>query len=206
MKRVLLTAAALGIGALTAPAGHAANADVIHGGCGFDTYLNATLTGGQYEGVIYDASVTTTGDAQPLPIGATVTCWIDLDGVEVPGTRHSYGSLLGATNVQAGADPIVVPANDSQWMLECESVVFADGTTQDDGCPAPDQNLPPQAVIDVLNAAFGAADEVLCPQLAKLAGSYPGGITIGSDGDVYGQPDPLGLGPLYDCPPWGPLQ
>jgi hypothetical protein len=203
VKRVVLAAFALGATALAGPtAAGAAAPDVIHGGCGFNTDEQATLTGGQNVGVIYDLSVTTTGDVPPLPIDATVTCWIEVNGVEAPHTRYSYSG----PGVQAGADRISFAAGDTDTVWECESVTFADGTTQVMDCPTP---IPPAEVppvvglLDAVNTVFVSyVDPVVCPVLAATAGTY-GPITIAPDGDVY-VPDPLALGlsPIYDCPPY----
>lgn len=208
MKNQLLVALSLCVGALALPpAANAVTADVIHGGCGYNTDQNATLTGGQNAGTIYDLSVTTTGDTPPRPIDATVSCWITVNGVQAPGTRFSYSGA----GVQAGADHISFATTDGDRIDMCQSVAYADGTT-DTQCPVPvDDSLPPQRVIDALNNAFGLlndalvsfVDPVLCPVLVSLSGTY-GPVTIAADGDVY-VPDPLGLiGPAYDCPPLTP--
>jgi hypothetical protein len=207
MKRVLLVTLALGVTVLVAPSSaDAAAADVIHGGCGFNTNEQHDVTNGQNVGIIYDLSVTTTGDTPPLPIDATVSCWIVVNGVEAPGTRFSYSGA----GVQAGADRISFASTDADVVDECRSVAFADGTT-DTQCPVfVDETFPPRTVIDLVNSTFGLVndafvsfvDPVVCPVLLKLSGTY-GPVTIGADGDVY-IPDPFALfdGPAFDCPPY----
>lgn len=207
MRRVLLAIVAIAATVLSVPAGHAAAPDVLHGGCYFDTMSKSAVGSDENVGVIGANSETTTGDFPPVPIGATVTCWIEVNFVEAPGTRFSY-SGFGA---QAGTDPVSFFADADDIIEGCESVRFADGTT-DSGCPIgpSDPQLPPQFVVDWLNAIFddltaaevGYVDPAVCPALVAAAGSY-GPVTIGPDGDVF-LPDPYALGvtPVYNCPPY----
>ena len=207
MNRVLLAAVAVGVTAAVlpaAPASAASGADSVRGGCFFDTNQNATVTGGRNVGEIGDLSITT--DSTGAPTFAVVNCWIIVNGVEAPGTRIS----ASGTGVQAGVATISYTAGDADWVGLCEQVVYADGTS-DTECPIyEDPNLPPNFIIealdtifDVVNAVVAYPDPVVCPVLVQLAGSYPGGVTIAADGDVY-VPDPLVLfaGPVYDCPPY----
>ena len=202
MKRVALTVLTCVAALLAAPAAHASgNYDTIWGGCAFAT--DATASGGDtYVGVLSDFSVSTTG-LVPVPIDATVTCSIQVNGVDAPGTVHTYGD--GTTAVQAGADPVSYTAGASDIVWLCEIDHFADGTTLTDRCgPTFGDQFPPQRVIDLVNFVFvSAVDPAACPALVKLAGNYPGGLTIAADGDVS-VPDPLdlGLNPVYDCPPY----
>src|SRR4051812_25121455 len=119
MKRIVFAALALGASMLVVPTAHAANPDVINGGCFFATAEQETVTAGHNVGVIGDYSVTTTGDTPPTPIGAVVTCWLEVNGVVAPGTTHSYGELAGVSGVQAGSDPISYDTTDGDWVLEC---------------------------------------------------------------------------------------
>jgi hypothetical protein len=194
------------------PAAHASDPDVIHGGCSFDAA--ETTPDNVNAGVMSDFSVTTTGDTPPLPIGATVTCWIAVNGVAAPGTTHSYGDVDGIAGVQAGMDPVTFVAGPDDFVAQCQSVTFADGTTwmaSPGGCPADaSPQVPPQVVPDTIDAAASVVsgavcDDVtlcaaLCPVLQRLAGDY-GPIAIEPDGDVD-TVHPLGLGtnPVIDCP------
>lgn len=199
----------LGAGALVAPATHAATADSFRGGCAF--YAEPT-TGDSWSGAIYDVSATF--DAAGLPESATVTCWLMDAGVEVPGTRHSFGDLDGVQGVQAGAHSIAYTAGKDDRIGECTMVQWADGST-DTECPVEtDEQIPGQVVWDtyglVTGAALGVACSdtvdacaVLCPTLASISGTY-GRVTIGPDGDVYLMTD---FKPRYyrmlDCAPYG---
>lgn len=150
MKRAFLAVAAAAVlaagGLVVAPAG-ATSSDVMHGGCYFDT--SPRYTGDTMVGVIGDASVTTTGDSPPAPIGATVTCWIQVNGTPAPGTRHSYGDAGGVPGIQAGSDPLVFDATKTDDVALCTSVVFADGFTDGNLCPPIDTiQIPPQTVVD----------------------------------------------------------
>lgn len=206
MRRILVAATALFLGFLVVPepAG-AAPTDLIVGGCGWE-FAQPPGEPGTYVGIGYDASVTT--DPTGVPTDATVSCWVVVNGVEAPGTRFSYSGL----GVQSGVDHFTFAAGDTDWFDLCESVTFADGTTQLHGACF-DQNfqLPPQVILDVLdivngdvdNAFVSVVDPAVCPALVRLAGTY-GPVTIAPDGDVN-VPDPLELfdGPVYDCPPYG---
>jgi hypothetical protein len=202
MRRALLAGAALGLSVIVAPVAHADSPDSIHGGCSFDTVVDAT---GANVGVAYDASVTT--DAGGAPIGATVTCWIQVNGIEAPGTRFSYTGV----GAQAGANPISFTADSTDTVAQCQEVAYADGSTEPTACTlSTTLVLPPECFLtgcDVLGTIqrffVSTVDPVVCPVLAQLAGSYPGGVTIDPTGDVS-VPDPLdlGLNPVYDCPPY----
>jgi hypothetical protein len=120
----LVTLAATFVGAMApiAPAG-ADQGDTLRGSCGFDTNEQATVTSGQNRGVIYVAAVSQ--EAAGTPSTATVTCWVDVNGVEQPGTRLSST----ANGVIAGSTEISFSSVVSDTVVECQQVVFADGST-----------------------------------------------------------------------------
>jgi hypothetical protein len=206
MTGVAVVAFAVAAAGSTAADAYADSPDRFFGGCFFTadpepgTDVNV--------GVIGDhLSLTSKRYVPPALIGATVTCWVEVNGVEAPGTRHTYGDP--SSPVQFGADPLTFTAGADDWVDLCETVVFADGTTQS-GCPLEctgvwDIERGCGVAIDLLNEVFatetGYVDPAVCPALVAAAGSY-GPITIALDGDVY-LPDPLGLwSPVYDCPPY----
>jgi hypothetical protein len=206
MKRFLVAAIALGMGAFVAPAAHADGSNVIHGGCNFRTVQNVNnFSDAEYDGIIGDLSVT--NDATGAPIGATVTCWLEVNDVEAPGTRFSYTGF----GVQVGSDQISYVADDGDWISECRAVTYADGTTEPTECRGLTvTQIPPECplgtcdLVGTVNRLFiSTIDPAACPVLVSVAGSYPGGVTIAPDGDVY-VPDPfqLGINPIYDCPPY----
>jgi hypothetical protein len=186
--------------------------DTLKGGCGFNTDENAVATNGANQGKIYVAAVSQ--EAAGTPSTATVSCWIDVNGVEQGGTRLT----VTANGVIAGQQDITYSSVTGDSVNECQQVTFADGSTwtAKDGnvgtdCPAATEiTLPPQAVIDALNAIFDAlngvlslVDPTICPVLASLAGTY-GPVVIDSTGDTWVN-DGLGLiGKVYDCPPYDP--
>lgn len=175
------------------------------GGCSFNTDQQQTVTGDQNVGVIFDHSVTT--DATHAPTGATVECWILVNGVKVDSTEL----VASGFGVQSGAKQISFAAADGDSVRLCETVTYADGTTEPpcyEKCPGAELcPILPQWIFDLLNLpndlVIQYVDPQVCPQLVKLAGAY-GPITVTADGDVY-VPDPLDLfgGPIYDCPPYG---
>lgn len=208
MRRALVAAVAFGSAVLGTPAAHASTSNVLHGNCFFESSSAADSAGNDNVGALGNLSFTTTGDSPPALIGATVTCWIDVNGVPAPGTSHSYGDGMP---VQAGADPIAFEAARDDFVNVCESVAFADGTT-DELCEADAPiGFPPQEVVDVITAVVDYVDgtvcchdpePVSCPVLSVLAGNY-GPISIEPEGDIDIS-DPLGLGlnPVWDCPPY----
>ena len=201
---VVSAATALGLAVAVATPAAADSPDRTLGGCSYDTQSSPGAT--ERTGVISDASVTHTPDG--LPIGAVVTCKIQVNGVDAPGTSADFPGY----GAQAGAQPISFTAADFDVVVLCQQTVYADGTSTDWYCPgATTLPLPPQWVIDDINLVVGIVNGIsvydvdphLCPVLAAHPGTY-GGITVEPDGDVYA-PDPLELwdGPLYDCPPYG---
>ena len=187
-RQVLVGAAAIGIVAAVTPAASAAG-NTITGGCFLVAGANRTATQGQNGGFI--------GGASRTSIGATVTCWIDVNGVEAPGTRFSYP---GSNGVQAGAWQVSYTASDTDAVTECQSVAYADGSNAPTICFAvTTTQAPPQAVIDLVITVADTANAVFCPVLASLAGNY-GPVMIAPNGDVYAA-DPLGLGynPVANC-------
>jgi len=194
------------------PASHASSPDAIRGGCAF---WATNVVGDSHAGLMYESSVTTTGDPVPQPIGATVTCWITVNGIEAAGTRHTYGDVTDARGVQAGTDPVSFTARPGDFVDECQLVVFADNTTTGPDCPADvGVGFPPQALLDLVNAVenpvldAACGDDrsqticpIVCSYIRQFAGRY-GPLLITTDGDVdVVNPwrDPV-LIPVYDCP------
>jgi len=137
------------------------------------------------------------GERSGLPAGATVTCFVRVNGVVAPGTTFSYTGV----GAQAGVDQVAFSASDSDVVSECEDVVFNDGNTTAENCvTATEVVLPPDVTVGAL-----ILDATLCPQLRSLGPSgIPGVVAIYADGDVY-IANPLGIGgldPVYDCPPY----
>lgn len=197
MKKFLLKGIAVGLVLAASPMASAEAGDSIHGGCFFVT-AKSNLSGGGNEGVIGDRSVTTGSNS--LPTGATVDCWIEING-SMQGVR-TFGDKTQP--VQAGADQIAFDTLEGDLINLCQRVHYADGDTSPVTCPGAIQmTLPPPVVADAFAALFsGTLDPVACPILQSHAGTY-GPITIESDdGDVLG-PDTLGLNPYDDCPPYG---
>ncbi|MDQ1700075.1 MAG: hypothetical protein QOG34_1938 [Frankiaceae bacterium] len=203
---IVLTVAMLGSGVVLAPAANAIGNNTTIGGCAFDTSSAPGSDGTTRTGVTYELSVT--HDPSGLPIGATVSCKIEVNGVDAPGTTFSY---LGYGE-QAGADRVSFEADDGDVIQPCQRTVYADNTDTGWSCAtAHNLILPPQELRDTLDFVSGIVDNVfvwdvdprLCPVLAAHAGTY-GPITIHPDGDVYiADPLNLALNPAQDCPPYG---
>jgi len=201
-----LVAVTLGTGVALAPGAAAVGNNTTIGGCGYNADRVDAVTGTRYTGVVHEASVT--HDPFGLPIGATVSCKIEVNGVDAPGTTFSY---LGYGE-QAGADQLSFEAGDTDTVQMCQRTVYADNTDSGWNCPgAHNLILPPQEFVDTINFVTDVIDNVYfwdidpraCPILAAHPGTY-GPITVNADGDVYvADPLDLVLGPVEDCPPYG---
>jgi hypothetical protein len=189
MFRVVLTAAVLAAVAATVPTASAGGGYDSAGGCGFDA-LPSRATGGSFAGEISDVSVTTTADGRPAY--ASVTCAIRVNGVvAASGTWSGWG-------FQAGAKPYAIDLGPLDSVDYCETFVFGHGAATTSQCLWVDPTqIPPQAVVDLVDAVAGPVLATVCATAAAHAGEY-GPVTIGSDGDVSAN-DPAGL--LLDCPP-----
>jgi hypothetical protein len=210
MKSVVLGATVLGVVGTMAPAMAASSlGDTHHGGCFFNTDENAVATNSQNQGVIGDLSVTVDGNNQPT--GADVTCTITVNGI--PQVSKTYSG----NPVQAGSDQVVFTASDTDAVQLCQTITYADHSTESSCGDATSQQIPPQQVIDALNGIFdtltafeiSTVDPIVCPVLVTLhgvtGGGVPGVVEIHADGDVYvADPLSLGINPVYDCPPYLP--
>lgn len=193
---ILLTASTT----LSASPAHAAT-DTIDGGCFIAVVGLGPVSNFATAGFLGDVSVTR--DDSPGPVEATVTCWLEVNFIEVPGTRFESSGL----GQQFGLEQISFVFTDGDSVLACEHVSYADGAERQTCFPAPTEaNVPPHEVLDSIHSVFrDTVDPTLCPLLAAQAGEYPGGLHITPSGDVWFD-DPLDVmtSPLYDCPPYGP--
>jgi len=199
-RAAVIATAAIAIPLVASPA--SASSDQIYGGCNFATDQPPT-TSPDNTGVIGDVSATYRG--VDIRIGAVVSCKIQVNGVDAPGTTFSYSGY----GVQAGANPISFTAAEFDSVAWCQRVVYQDGLDTGWVCETTTSlQVPPEVdplllVLEVLNDFLVySVDPQVCPLLAAHPGTY-GALTVGPDGDVDA-PDPLDLfdGPLYDCPPY----
>lgn len=193
---------AIGLSMVGGATAHAAGPDVVHGGCFLQLTGVGRLSGDTHAAIVGDGSVTT--DASGVPIDATVSCWVTVNGVEAPGTRFSYSG----PGVQAGADRTSYVAGLTDTVSLCQSVAYADNTTDSTCYADASPQIPPQAVEDFINVLLSfidpiPLDPIVCPLFGAVAGEYPGGLAIDVTGDVTVQ-DPFGGETLrlYDCPPY----
>lgn len=196
-KAAMVAATTVGLFVIGAPAAHASG-DTITGGCFASTDEHSILTNGQNQGILVIASVTR--DASGLE-NATVACWIDVNGVEQPGTRLTDTNV----GVQLAQQQIAYLALDDDVVTLCEQVHFwNDNFDTGPVCqPTVIRVIVPTPVVGPVNQIFpNDIDPLLCPEFRSLHGDY-GPVTIATDGDIS-IPDPLGLGynPIYDCPPY----
>jgi hypothetical protein len=199
MKRLLLVVAALAAGGVVAPAAHA-DGETTTGGCFFvasDVRTPAT-------GVIADVSYTR--DGAQAPILATVSCWVDVNGVEAANTRV-VATGIGA---QSGVADIAFELGYNDVVSVCQRVDYASGASTTTCGPATediDVLGPVNATLERLFEVMDPfpVDPTICPiliEIHQVHGDY-GPVVIGPDGDVSIE-DPLGLkrNPVQDCPPY----
>jgi len=118
--KALVAGAAAVMVAVLAPAASASFGDTIRGGC--YGYAVSNWVGGQSQdqGVIGDNSVTTDGSG--APVEATVSCMIQVNGVESTAVYTYSGN-----GAQAGMNQVAFSATPIDDVEVCQSVVYADG-------------------------------------------------------------------------------
>jgi hypothetical protein len=184
LKKLMLAGVAVGMMALNAPIAHAA---VVRSGCGFDANSQSTVTGeNTFTGVAYGYAVF---DDQGTH---TLRCYITVDGVEQASTVPGSGSVFVTTS-----GTVTYSAAEGAHVEECTEI---DGNLVSCGA-ATETQIPPQEVLDLLDTVGMALDTVLCPVLASLSPGVPGVVDISPEGDVT----LIGVGPFWDCPPYGNL-
>jgi hypothetical protein len=197
VKRLLLGAAALGFAGVGAAPAQAAG-ETTQSGCMFVALSTVpTEFNGLAVGVMADVSTTT--DAARNPIFATVSCKIQVNGVDATPTFNYSGS-----GVQVGADVMQFFADDSDVVQICQRVAYGTGTTTSWSCRFVTQaRVLPQPITDLVGGALmSTVNPVLCPVLASQSGSYLGGaVVITPTGDVF-LPGSVYYGPFIDCPPY----
>jgi hypothetical protein len=121
IKVALASAIGLTTALLATSSAAATPPDSITGGC----YLHVVLdpTSGVYEGVYGDSSAT--NDSTGTPVAATVTCWVLVNGIELPQTGGSWSG----TGAQAGSSTLVYSASATDVIELCQDVAYADGTS-----------------------------------------------------------------------------
>ena len=141
-------------------------------GCQFRPMQQEIVTGSNYsvqaEGVV----------AYPGVADVTITCTIEVDGVEAGRTATGTGAAAAAT-----VGWIAYAADETSDVRGCAIATVA-GHEAFRRCP-PNRTyqIPPQEVYDPINEALYAADEVICPVLGD---------------DVY-----VATELVWDCPPYG---
>ncbi len=166
LKKILTASLAAGALALNAPV---ALADAPVYDCNFNSVQQETATGQNYEGAAWGFAV----HAEGGPV--SIRCFITVNGTEVTSTPTGTGS--GAATTQGR---VTFAATETDVVVLWAEVTTVHGTTS---TPYQTTNtqIPPQEVIDVLNAVFDTfadvskpADAVICLGL-KTAG-VPGVI------------------------------
>jgi len=162
--------------------------DAVTGGCFLAAVKGGLLTSGSFSGVLGDASVTR--GANGLPVAATVSCKVVVNGVTVVGPT-AFG---GAAGVEAGVNQIAYTAFKGDLVALCESVDGSAFTCQ----AVAEINAPPPVVTDLVDTVSGIVDPIVCPILVSLAGNYAV-VVIRTDGDIDLVIPSVRL---YDCPPY----
>jgi hypothetical protein len=102
-----------------APAAQAAG-ETVTGGCYDKTFIDPILTNGYYEGVLGDSSATQDSTG---PVYATVTCYIQVNGVRNPSADGTYSG----NGAQSGSKQIAYVAAPGDVAELCQRVQFASG-------------------------------------------------------------------------------
>ena len=209
-KKALLGGVAASVLVLGLPmtAATADSADTRHGGCFFNTDANKQVTQDQNQGVIGVDAVMTTPAGTP-DTAAEIDCKIQVNLTDAPGTEidvkaNPAGIISGQQQIifddQGGTLPSAL----------CEQDIDGNGGTAGWVCrPSTEIQIPPQAVIDLIDMLFiTVIDPTICPVLIDIhnatGGGVPGVLYIASDGDVLiADPLDLGLNPVEDCVPYG---
>lgn len=190
LKKLMIASLAVGALSLNAPAALASHGQA---DCGFDSLAQETATGGQdtYSGGAYGYV------ASPTPGEAVeVQCVIEVNGTPVSSTPTGTG-----TNFATTAGPISFTAADTDTVEICTRWKVGDEQENYVCVGSTNTQIPPQEILDALDAVFeatGAVDFLLCPLLAGLAPGVPGVVDIDSEGDVS-----IAGTPFWDCPPYG---
>jgi len=179
-----------------------ARGDTMVGGCFFVAIESSDITNATTQGIAGEVSATTGPTNRPT--GATVHCWLELNGFDQPDTHIDVTS----TGVQIGVPKqISLIAVVGDVITQCQSVTYEDFSTEPTTCePATTAQLPPPVVYDAPDTAATVIDPILCPALVQVGkdtgGGVPGVLTFGSDGDIFVDELVPELGPIYDCPPY----
>ncbi len=196
-KKILTAALAAGALALNAPV---ALADDPVYDCNFNSVQQETATGQNYEGVAWGYAT--------HPGGGTVSirCYITVNGSEVASTPTGTGT--GAAFTQGR---VTFAATDSDNVLLWAEVTTDHGTTNHPYETTHTQ-IPPQAVLDVLDSVFDTiadvtkpADAVIClalktagaPAVVNAATSVTGIYMDADDCDIWD-----GTGRIIDFDPY----
>jgi hypothetical protein len=184
--------------ALLGGLGPAAGAGAVRAECRFDTVASEPVTGSQerFTGVAYGVAVF--DDAATH----TLRCYVTVDGVERATTPAGSGTGGVVTAGQVtydspeGADAALCTEVDGVT-TGCESAVYAPCLN----CGPMDPDLITLLIDRANDAVAEYVDPVVCPLLASLSPGVPGVVGITPDGDTT----VVGVGPFWDCPPYGDL-
>jgi len=179
-----------------------ARGDTIVGGCFFVAIESSDITNATTQGIVGEVSATTGPTNRPT--GATVHCWMDLNGADQPDTHVD----ATGTGVQIGVPKqisLIAVVGDSISL--CQSVIYDDFSTEPTTCQAATTaTLPPPAIDDAADVVTSVLDPFLCPALVLVGrdtgGGVPGVLTIEPDGDIVVDDLYAEFGPIYDCPPY----
>jgi len=144
-KALVAGTAAVMVAVVVPAASASAGGDTIRGGCYAYGVPTGLATPGQNTGAIGDLSGTS--DASGLPTGGTVTCTLVVNGL--PMWTFTY-SGAGA---EAGMNTVTYTASPTDDVEVCQSVRYADDTTDGESCkPISQAPVPPE--VGDLDAAY----------------------------------------------------
>ena len=173
MRRFLLALLALALGTVAVPAASAGGNSSYVGGCDYSA------------GHFYVAAVVYSVQPEENQVTAQATCTLYRFGQE----RHRF-TFLGIGRLVGQQDTPIYPLDGGTTI--CTRIDYlSTGDPSDSFCVSDTEG-------DVVRAATGSADPVLCPALGSLAPGAPPFAYVTPQGDVQ-----VAGRLLWDCPPYG---
>jgi hypothetical protein len=178
LKKLLLAGLAAGMLATAAPMAQANHNGNFTGGCGFDTVNQETATGQSWVGEASVVIVATTPGTPPAPNTPNPTASITNVSCEFFINGVSQGTILTAPNgtgVTANAGRFEFSASETDTTTVCTHATI-NGTPYTHCADGEVTQIPPQAVIDAINAVFqiiadatAGLDPLLCSVIWLVA-------------------------------------
>jgi hypothetical protein len=196
MKAALGAIAATVISLVAPLTASADQGDTLHGGCFLLTAEQQALTNGATEGNFSGLAIAQHADATPA--GASVSCWIDVNGAEAYGTRLDFraGGASANRHVSFNANPSdTVSVCMQVWFDDGSAWTGADGTNPDCANDSDASAAGAEVGTGAANSSSGViwtgvdVNRTVCPLLVtarQVTGGGVGGVlVIGPGGSIF---------------------